>query len=229
MRALDQAGAKHSQSPTNAGGAPVMELTYASEFRCLWSILLSPENFTSEETGSQVMKGAGNRAMSPQRVSPGWHMLPVTRVANPMLAARRRHGSFLVLRQRIGRTSRLCRQLLAGRSYFPRFNAIYAARMAMTLVIAHDAEHVASALAMVIARRCSPRKGQEKRTISVTQFEDRCVCFHPSTGFPSSRPRRRTTDLAIIISSSVRMTRTATRPPSFEIKDAFFALRSSFN
>ena len=206
-----------------------MELTYASEFRCLWSILLSPENFTSEETGSQVMKGAGNRAMSPQRGSAGWHMLPVTHMSQSHACSTATSRLFpRSATAKWGVTSRLCRQLLAGRSYLPQFNAIYAARVAMTLVIAHDAEHVASALAMVIARRCSPRKGQEKRTISVTQFEDRCVCFHPSTGFPSSRPRRRTTDLAIMISSSVRMTRTATRPPSFEIGAAVLhVLRSS--
>jgi hypothetical protein len=37
------------------------------------------------------------------------------------------------------------------------------------------------------------------------------------------------TDLAIMISSSVRMIRKATRLPSDEIKHAFFALRPSFN
>jgi hypothetical protein len=37
------------------------------------------------------------------------------------------------------------------------------------------------------------------------------------------------TDLAIMSSSSVRMTRTATRPPFIEISDAFSVLRPSFN
>ena len=168
--------------------------------------------------GPQVMKGAGNRAVDPKSsgLRPVGTCSRSLRVANP-------HACSTA-------TSRLfSRSATANWAYVPpmspiarravipsSINAIYAARVAMTLVIAHDAEHVASALAMVIARRCSPRKGQEKRTISVTQFEDRCVCFHPSTGFPSSRPRRRTTDLAMMISSSVRMTRTATRPPSFE-------------
>ena len=58
-------------------------------------------------------------------------------------------------------------------------------------------------------------------------FRRERVGFHGSICLCASRLRTRLTDLAIISSSSVRMTRAATRPRSVEITAAFSALRAS--